>query len=104
VQHDNYLTYSQWNITDAIIVVTTLYRNNEFYDAMTSLDDVLSSPYSWLNKYSMGFDEVTIPNMVPEAILNGVAMLESVSESGSTCKNNWRVVPLDNCNLRMADI
>ena len=52
----------------------------------------------------MGFDEVTIPNMVPEAILNGVAMLESVSESGSTCKNNWRVVPLDNCNLRMADI
>ena len=38
--------------------------------------------------YSEGFDEVTIP----ETILNGVAMLDNVSESGSACKNNGIVV------------
>ena len=32
--------------------------------------------------YSEGFDEVTIPNMVPEAIFNGVTTLESASKSG----------------------
>ena len=32
-----------------IITAATLYSNYEFYDAMASLDDVLSSPYSWLN-------------------------------------------------------
>ena len=34
VQHKDYLTYSQWNIADAIITVTTFYSNYEFYDAM----------------------------------------------------------------------
>ena len=42
--------------------------------------------------YSEGFDEVTIPNVVPETILDGVAVLESANENGSTCKNNGRVV------------
>ena len=40
--------------------------------------------------YSEGFDKVTIP----ETKLNGVAMLENASESGSACKNNGRVVIL----------
>jgi len=44
--------------------------------------------------YSEGFNEVTIPNTFPEAILDGVAMLESASESDSTCKNNGRVVTM----------
>ena len=38
--------------------------------------------------YSEGFDEVTIP----ETILNGVAMLENASKSGSASENNERVV------------
>jgi len=42
-------------------------------------------------------DEVAIPNMAPEAMLNGISVfgisvLESANESGSTCKNNGRVV------------
>ena len=46
----------------------------------------------WL--YSEGFGEVAIPGKVSEAILNGVAVLESVNESDSTCKNNGRVVTM----------
>ena len=34
--------------------------------------------------YSDGFDKVTIPDEVPEAILNGVAVLESARESART--------------------
>ena len=33
-----------------------------------------------------GFDEVTILNTVPEVILNGVVMLEDVSESDSRAR------------------
>ena len=44
----------------------------------------------WL--YSEGFDKVTIPNVVPETTLNGVAVLESANKSVTTCKNNGRVV------------
>jgi len=45
-QLDNHLTYSQRNIADAIIIAATLYSSYEFYNAMASLDDVVSSPYS----------------------------------------------------------
>ena len=44
--------------------------------------------------YIKGFDEVTIPNVVLEAILNGVAVLENASKSDSMCKNNGRVVTM----------
>ena len=69
-----------------LVIATTLYSNHEFYDATASLDDVLSSPYSWLN--IQGFDKVTIS----ETKLNGVAMLQNASESGSARKSNGRVV------------
>ena len=42
--------------------------------------------------YSDGFDKVTIPDKVLEAVLNGVVMLENVSKSA--CKNNGRVVTM----------
>ena len=45
---------------------------------MASLDYVLAPHIlDWM--YSEGFDEVKIPDEVLEAILNGVAMLESES-------------------------
>ena len=65
-----------------------MYSNNEWYDAMASLDDVFILDCIYIE----GFDEVTIPNMVPEAILNEIAMSESASESDSTCKSNWITV------------
>ena len=58
---------------------------------MASLDDLLS-PLDWI--YSKGFDEVTIPNALPEAIFNDVAMLESASKIDSACKNNERLVTM----------
>jgi len=91
VQHDNYVIYNQWNIADAIIIVTASY--SECYNAIASLDDVLAPHIlDWI--YSEGFDEAIIPNNVPEAILNGVAKLESVSESDTMCNNNWKVVTM----------
>ena len=58
---------------------------------MAILNDLLNS-LDWI--YSEGFDEVTIPNALPEAIFNDVAVLESASEIDSTCKNNERVVTM----------
>jgi len=42
--------------------------------------------------YSKDFDKGTIPNVVPEAVLNGVVVLENVSKSA--CKSNGRVVTM----------
>ena len=58
---------------------------------MAIVDDVLA-PHILDRIYSEGFGEVTVPDEVLEAILNTVAMLESMSKSDSTCKNNGIVV------------
>ena len=59
---------------------------------MASLDDVLAAHIlDWINE---DFKEVAIPNEVPEDILNGVILLESVCKSDSTCKNNGRMVTM----------
>ena len=63
---------------------------------MVSLDNVLApNILDWI--YSEGFDEVKIPDEVLEAILNGVALLESMSESDSVCKNIVFVQLRNNC-------
>ena len=45
---------------------------------------VTMMPWLVQTMFSEGFDEVTIP----ETKLNGVAMLENVSECGSACKES----------------
>jgi len=42
--------------------------------------------------YRERFDEVKILDEVPEAILNGMTVLESASKRDSMCKNDGRVV------------
>ena len=64
-----------------------MFRNSECYDAMASLDDVLAL-HILDCIYRKDFEKVV------EAILNGVAMLQSASESDSTCKNNGKVVTM----------
>ena len=55
----------------------TLYSNSECYDAMASLDNVLS----WLDKwiYSEGFDKATTSDKTTEAILSGMVTLVKVT-------------------------
>ena len=68
-----------------------LYSNGECYDAMASLDDVLAPHIlDWI--HSESFDKAKISDEVREAILEGLAVLESASESDSMCNNNGRVV------------
>ena len=55
---------------------------------MASLPNILD----WI--YSGGFDEVTIPGEVLEAILNSVVVFESASESDSTFKSYGRAVTM----------
>ena len=58
-----------------------------------NLDDILAPHIlDWI--YSEGFDDIIIPGEVPETIPNGVAMLESVSDIDSMCKNNWKMVTM----------
>ena len=60
---------------------------------MASVDNVLAPHIlNWI--YSEGFDVIKTADEVPKAILNAVAMLESMSEIDSTCKNNTRVVTM----------
>ena len=70
MQHDNYVIYSQWKIADAIIIAMVSYNNSELYNTLVSLDD--ANNLDWI--YSEGFDEVIIPGMVLEAILNAIAV------------------------------
>ena len=73
--------------------MASYYNSSECNNTMASLDDVLAAHVlDWI--YNDGFEEVTIPDEVPEAILNGVILLESVCKSDSTCKNNGRVVTM----------
>jgi len=79
VQYENCVVYSQQIITDAVIIATALYSNSEHYDVMVSLDDALAPHIlTWI--YSEGFDKVTNPDEVLEAMLNGVVGLESISK------------------------
>ena len=56
-------------IADAIIIATALHSNSKNYNTMASLDNVLAPLIlDWI--YSKGFDKVTIPDEIPEAILN----------------------------------
>ena len=64
-----------------------MYSNNECYDIMASIDDVLAPHIlNWIS--SEDFDEVM------EAILDGVTMLESAGKIDSMCKNNGRVATM----------
>ena len=58
---------------------------------MANIDDSLAHHVLyWI--YSNGFDEVTNSHEILEAILNGLALLESAGESDGTCNNNGKVM------------
>ena len=60
---------------------------------MASSDNVLA-PHSLEWIYNEGFDNVAILDKILEAMLSGVALLESMSENDSMCKNNGSVVTM----------